>query len=138
MAANILKPAAGGDARAPEGHPVGQPDDLSNPATSAKTQPASSGEVADALVGCIVVSGFDYQQLEPHVASMLKERTTFILGRIANTTAIIIETGAALSGVKETLDHGQFTTWVEAELNINVRTAQRYMAPAAFAEGKND
>src|SRR4051812_7282178 len=80
---------------------------------------------------------FDYGRLEPSIASMLRKQAAFIRNRIANTSSIIVETGAALLAAKERLDHGQFTAWVEAEINIGIRTAQNYMRAAIWAKGKN-
>jgi hypothetical protein len=69
---------------------------------------------------------------------MLRAGAADIKARITRTTQDIIATGCELAKAKEHLDHGQFIAWVESEIGIDRRTAQRYMAAAQFAEGKND
>ncbi|WP_444665740.1 DUF3102 domain-containing protein [Cereibacter changlensis] len=44
--------------------------------------------------------------------------------------AQIVEIGKLLIRVKDALDHGAFTKWVEAEIGWNLRTAQNYMSTA--------
>lgn len=58
--------------------------------------------------------------------------------RIRQTTLDIIAIGQDLRLVKAQLDHGDFITWIEKEFGMTIRTAQRWMQAAKFAEGKND
>jgi hypothetical protein len=84
------------------------------------------------------VVAFDYNTVPKDVAVMLRPVAADIKARITRTTQDIIATGCELAKAKEHLDHGQFIAWVESEIGIDRRTAQRYMAAAQFAEGKND
>src|SRR5262249_39052001 len=40
--------------------------------------------------------------------------------------------------VKKQLEHGQFVAWIEAECELSLRSAERMMAAAEWAEGKID
>src|SRR4051812_15928346 len=40
---------------------------------------------------------------------------------------VFIEVGRDLTAIKERLEHGQFTAWVEAEFDLDLRTAENYM-----------
>ncbi len=68
----------------------------------------------------------------------LDEITDRIRARIRRTVADIIDNGQDLAQVKAALDHGQFSEWIEREFSMSIRTAQRYMQAAKWAEGKND
>ncbi len=68
----------------------------------------------------------------------LREIAERIRARIRRTVADIIDTGLDLAQVKSAVDHGQFTDWIEREFSMSMRTAQRYMQAAEWAEGKND
>jgi hypothetical protein len=57
---------------------------------------------------------------------------------IVKTTADLIEIGRNLIAAGDRLKHGLFIPWVETEIGISGRTAQRYMALARLAEKKND
>jgi hypothetical protein len=57
---------------------------------------------------------------------------------IAKTTADLIDLGRHLIAAKQHIGHGLFIPWVEGEIGISGRTAQRYMAIAQLAEAKND
>ena len=50
-----------------------------------------------------------------------------IINNTRNILANIIEIGKRLTEVKNFLPHGAFQSWVETELEITPRTAQRYM-----------
>ena len=79
--------------------------------------------------------GFDYGHVGDNLAVDLRACARRIRDRMV---ASVIETGRDLLGVKDQLDHGQFIAWVEAECALSPRTAQRMMAAAEWAEGKND
>src|SRR5271166_3094852 len=81
---------------------------------------------------------FDYGSLPAGEAKRLRQHTEKIRGQMQATVPIIIEIGRELIAIKETLDHGRFITWVEAEIGITRRTAQNYMNAARFAEGKSE
>jgi hypothetical protein len=84
------------------------------------------------------VVAFDYDSIEPKSVPCLRASAVSIRARVAKTTQDIIDTGQELAAAKQHLDHGQFAAWVEAEVGIDHRTAQRYMAAARLADGKND
>jgi hypothetical protein len=88
--------------------------------------------------GAVVLRSFDYASVSSSIAEDLRKQAARIRSRIAQTTADMIETGRDLIAAKQHIDHGQFTAWIEAELGITSRTAQRYMQAAEWAEGKND
>ncbi len=50
-----------------------------------------------------------------------------IRGDLKKTFDKAIRIGGLLADQKESLEHGQFTTWVESNLDFDIRTAQRYM-----------
>jgi hypothetical protein len=84
----------------------------------------------------ILPPGFDYRHVGDDLAVDLRALARRIRDRMA---ASVIETGRELLRVKDhQLDHGQFIAWVEAECALSPRTAQRMMAAAEWAEGKND
>ncbi len=58
--------------------------------------------------------------------------------RIRRTTTDIIETGRDLLVVREKLEHGQFTDWLDTEFGMSDRSAQLYMRAAEWAEGKTE
>jgi hypothetical protein len=82
---------------------------------------------------------FDYSGIAPSIVSDLQKEANLIRSLIGRTTAGIIEIGNHLRAVKEhhLVEHGQFITWIEAEVRISKRTAQSYMAIARLAEGKS-
>jgi Protein of unknown function (DUF3102) len=78
--------------------------------------------------------GFDYGGVSSDTAGKLRKQAERIRARITRHTRDAIETGRDLIAVKDHLDHGQFTAWVEVELGIPARTAQAYMQAARFAD----
>lgn len=81
-------------------------------------------------------TAFDYTALPATTATALRKQAAKIKERVRATTAGIIEIGRDLIAVKQTLEHGQFSQWVEAECGFTARSAQNYMRAAEFAEGK--
>jgi hypothetical protein len=81
---------------------------------------------------------FDYGTIASELATTLRTDADRIRRRIAKFTADMIEIGRDLNAVKGELLHGQFIDWVEAEIGIHRRTAQRYMAAADLADAKGD
>src|SRR3954469_6674195 len=78
--------------------------------------------------------GFDYEQLDGDTAAEIQEAAARIRGFMR---AAVIEVGCELLRVKERLNHGQFTAWVENECKLLMRTAQRAMRAAEMV-GKYD
>jgi hypothetical protein len=79
---------------------------------------------------------FDYGTLTPSAAILLRQQAARLRGLITKTTGDMIDIGADLIRIKSELDHGQFTSWIEAEIGVSIRTAQGYMRFAMLAEGK--
>lgn len=55
---------------------------------------------------------------------------TRIRSRMASTVESIVAVGVDLCAAKSQLGHGRFTTMVETDLGMDIRTAQRFMAIA--------
>jgi hypothetical protein len=85
-----------------------------------------------------VTAVFDYTGVAVGDAEQLRAHATRIRANIRSTTAAILAIGVDLIAAKQRLDHGQFSAWVEAECGFAVRSAERYIAAAKLAEGKND
>jgi hypothetical protein len=58
--------------------------------------------------------------------------------RNRRTVQDILDTGRDLIAAKQELDHGAFGAWLDKEFGWEVRSAQRFMLAAKFAEGKSD
>jgi hypothetical protein len=86
----------------------------------------------------ITNSTFDYGCLAHTEAATLRQDALRLRGLVTKTTANMIEVGQDLVAIKDRLNHGQFTSWVEAEIGISIRTAQGYMRFAMLAEGKSE
>ncbi len=86
----------------------------------------------------IIRSTFDYNCLAPADAASLREHANKLRGLIAKSTADMIQVGRDLLAIKDRIEHGQFTVWVEHEIRIGIRTAQMYMQMSRLAEGKNE
>lgn len=82
---------------------------------------------------------FDYRALDATLATDLQEKAKHIRFRVLRHTMDMIETGRDLLAVKDQLEHGAFTHWVEGEIGMAMRTAQGYMRAAQWAdqEAKN-
>lgn len=79
------------------------------------------------MAGDIVEAGFDYSTLDTDVRDMVRDVTVQLRLRLTRTVDDIIAIGRNLSEVKDVLDHGQFTRWLESEFSLTDRTAQRFM-----------
>ncbi|WP_336489579.1 DUF3102 domain-containing protein [Methylobacterium nigriterrae] len=75
-----------------------------------------------------LLAPFDYGQLEPEVAQEARSVAARYRSRVQ---AYVIDTGRDLLAMKERLDHGQFLSWVKAEMGLTPRTAQNFMQAAA-------
>ena len=73
-------------------------------------------------------AGFDYEQFDDAAADAAKAAVDRYRGR---KEAFLFDTGRDLLAVKERVEHGLFTAWVEAGMGITVRTAQHMMNVAA-------
>jgi hypothetical protein len=91
--------------------------------------------VTDMIVEC---GRFDYSKLDPQVAGAARAAAAEIHRLWKNTTDNIIRTGDALRSIKDQLDHGEFGAWIAAEFVFCIRTAQRFMQAAEWAEDKSE
>ena len=91
-----------------------------------------------ARVHKLAVTQFDYNTVPASIRSDLQAQAKLIKKLIAKTTADLIDLGRHLIAAKQHIGHGLFIPWVEGEIGISGRTAQRYMAIAQLAEAKND
>lgn len=67
----------------------------------------------------------------------LKLNAERIRQSIKRSVQEVLEIGRCLNAVKQALEHGSFTRWIELEFGMNIRTAQRMMS-AYETFGKND
>ena len=73
------------------------------------------------------VSQFDYSSLDTETAKLIQTETEKIRSIIKKTADNIIDIGGSLHKVKERLDHGKFTYWVESELGLDYGSASNFM-----------
>lgn len=81
---------------------------------------------------------FDYGQLSFDVAETVRQSADRIHGRNKNIAQELFAIGRELINVKDTLPHGAFGPWLEAEFCWNERTAQRFMRAAEVLGDKSD
>jgi hypothetical protein len=91
-----------------------------------------------ARVHKLAATQFDYNTVPASIRFDLQAQARLIKKLIAKTTADLIDLGRHLIAAKQHIGHGLFIPWVEGEIGISGRTAQRYMAIAQLAEAKND
>jgi len=91
-----------------------------------------------ARVHKLAATQFDYNTVPASIRFDLQAQAKLIKKLIAKTTADLIDLGRHLIAAKQYIGHGLFIPWVEGEIGISGRTAQRYMAIAQLAEAKND
>jgi hypothetical protein len=65
--------------------------------------------------------------------AQLSERAAAIKVKLETTAKAVIEIGNDLLATRKLIERGRFTHWVEAEIGIPIRQAQRYMAVARLA-----
>ncbi|MGU3330315.1 hypothetical protein ACLBXB_25660 [Methylobacterium mesophilicum] len=80
-------------------------------------------------------AGFDYDQLDDAAANQAKAVVERYRER---QKAYVIDTGRDLLAVKERLEHGLFLEWVQAEMQMTPRSAQRAMGAAEVLGAKSD
>ncbi|HEY8382627.1 MAG TPA: DUF3102 domain-containing protein [Microvirga sp.] len=100
---------------------------------------------AESAIGAVTVAAvplqaavFDYNVLPDKLAAGLRQTAERIQQKVTSTVLGLVEIGRDLYAAKKQLEHGQFVSWLEAEVRIHPRSAQRYIGLALFAEGKND
>lgn len=80
-------------------------------------------------------TGFDYEQLDDAAAN---EARAVVERYRDRQKAYVIDTGRDLLAIKARLEHGLFLQWVQAELGMTPRSAQRAMAAAEVLGDKSD
>jgi len=78
----------------------------------------------------IAESGYSYSQLPDSVGKVVRTLASNIKARLKKTAEDIIATGRDLIVVKESLEHGEFGKWLDAEFGWKERTAQNFMRVA--------
>jgi CheY-like chemotaxis protein len=73
------------------------------------------------------LSNFNYEQLDSKTQSFVLQKTELIKKLLKRTAQDIIDIGKYLTEVKQSLQHGQFYPWLDAEFNWTPRTATRFM-----------
>lgn len=77
---------------------------------------------------------FDYSSVPSSVANFLRGQADRIRRHCVTS---VITIGKGLLESKRHLSHGEFLSWVEAEVGIPARTAQAYMRVAVWASAKS-
>jgi hypothetical protein len=93
---------------------------------------------AESSPSVLKTSSSVYDDLEPRLQDDLRVRADRIRQSLTRTTLAVVEAGRDLLAAKDQLDHGQFAVWIETEIGVNIRTAQRFMSVARWAEDKSD
>jgi hypothetical protein len=83
-----------------------------------------------------VATTFDYHTMSPTSAEALRKQAARIREQVQITARAIVAIGKDLLAVKQSLGHGRFSQWVEAECGFSMRSADNYIRAATFAEGK--
>jgi Protein of unknown function (DUF3102) len=79
---------------------------------------------------------FTYDVVPAVTAAALRAQASRIRKMVSGTTKAFIEIGNDLIAVKQSLAHGLFSEWVEAECGFSLSSAENYMRAARFAEGR--
>lgn len=82
-------------------------------------------------------AAFDYGQVVAPVAIRAREAAERIKLRLRRSAEDIIEIGRDLIAVKESLPHGSFLPWIEAEFAMSDQTARNFMNVAVQYGGKS-
>lgn len=69
-----------------------------------------------------------YSDLDTEVSVVCSQAAERIRTRMKRTAEDIIEIGSDLTLVKDTIDHGLFLPWIEAEFEMSERSARKFMA----------
>lgn len=80
-------------------------------------------------------AAFDYEAMTPEVA---RDARAVAERYRARQKAYVIDTGRDLLAVKKQLEHGLFLEWVESEMGMTPRSAQRAMSAAEVLGDKSD
>jgi hypothetical protein len=73
---------------------------------------------------------FEYGLLDPETRIVVQQKTGEIKDRIKRSAQDMVEIGERLIDIKARLGHGRFLSWLEAEFDWSVRTADNLMGVA--------
>jgi hypothetical protein len=76
------------------------------------------------------IVSFDYNQFDQDTREFLVDRTSQIKSKMKQGAYVACQIGNFLLEVKEQLDHGQFTAWLNSEFDLSEKSAQRMMSVA--------
>lgn len=86
----------------------------------------------------VIEQGFDYSGLGTALAQTVRAATERIKAKVKRTIRDVITVGVDLLDVKAALPHGAFLPWLAAEFAWTEKTAQRFMAVAAWLSDQSD
>ncbi|MER8975265.1 DUF3102 domain-containing protein [Mesorhizobium sp. M0800] len=75
-----------------------------------------------------------YGALKPEIAKLAEEAAGRIHGQRESVSRNMVEIGKELRSIKDTLDHGMFGKWIQAQFEMTAKTAQTYMNVARMVE----
>jgi hypothetical protein len=81
---------------------------------------------------------YDYSQIDAQHRNQVMLSARRIKVKAERSKHDLLDIGKELVAVKERLEHGQFTDWIEQEFGMSMRTAQRFMNVYETYGGKND
>lgn len=83
------------------------------------------------------INQFNYSSLDESLSIYLRQQTEIIKKLLRRTAQDVVDIGNSLIDVKNKLEHGQFSSWLELEFSWSVRTAQRFMRVAETFKSDN-
>lgn len=90
----------------------------------------------------VIIPPFDYAALPKDAAAVAKRSAETIREQIKRGIETVVAIGSALREAQGQLGHGRWLPWLEAEVGMDARTAQRYIADAEYVKiyvnGKSD
>ena len=105
-----------------------------------RTEKASDPSYVPCVVPAEPARGapFDYSGLEAKAAAKLREAAGIVRSSLRAQSREVVAAGRVLNEAKASLEHGQFTAWVKAELGWTMTTAQNYMRAAEVFADKSE
>lgn len=107
------------------------------PKPKSKAQAKPENSVTALKIVDSQTSLFDYNDIPVPTAIRAREAAERIKLRLRRSAEDIIEIGRDLIAVKDSLPHGSFLPWIEAEFGMAERTARRFMDVARVYAGKS-
>lgn len=84
-------------------------------------------DMTQTVVGATQPTLFDYGTLDEPTRVFVQEKAQAIHARLKRTAEDVIAIGQSLIEVKERLGHGQFSSWVQSEFELSLRSAEDFM-----------